>query len=965
MSDVVLDKKLFFKRAKSIFDAWDKPNADAEILKDLKCLAMMMGDASDEGSSYTKVAALQTFLLGYEFPSTLLLFTQSPRRITFVSSPSKAKILAQISTTDGIEIDILERAKGDAGSHVIPGAISALGGGKIGTLPKDKPTGKMADEFMKAISEGKPPIEAVDMAPAMSCVLAEKDGEEMKNMITSGKLTSTAMIHYFKPKMESIIDKGTKVPHSQLAVLVEEKIGSDDKEADKKLWSKNPSLGDVDFSSTEWVYPPIIQSGGRYDLKISAVSDDRVLSAGIIIASLGLRYKNYCTTMARTFLISPTKKQESYYAALLEARNEALNVIKDGAVAKDVYAHVHSFLEGKSATLGQAFQKNMGFATGIEFRDSHNMLSPKNGRTLKENMVFVVSIGVSDLSDSKSGDKTYSLLLTDTVKVGKEASTVLTDGCTKLKDVIMELDEEEEDAVVEAPKPKANGSSKQANGKGKEKSPLKTRGGTTVGRGVGATKTRGGQREQIEQTTAEKIRPNQERLHAERHNAGLKKWANGGKGGNDAEDKPVKRYESYRREEQLPRGVEDRRLYVDEQRQTVVLPIGGYAVPFHISTIKNVTKTEEAEHIVLRINFQSPGQIAGKKEDMPFEDADAHFVRSASFRSTDQRHMLKVLESITALKKAATKREAERKEMADVVEQEKLVEIKGRGPYTLKRVFPRPADGKKMDGSLEIHQNGVRFRPDGPSSKIDVLFSNVKHLFFQPSEKELIVLIHLHLISPIMLGKKKTYDVQFYREVTDMAFDETGGKRRRARYGDEDEIEQEQEDRKHRQLLDKEFSEFAHRIEVQAQAQQFELEVDMPFRDLGFSGVPHRSNVLLVPTTHCLVHLSETPFLVITLAEVEVVHLERVQFGLKNFDMVFVMNDFKKAPIHVNNIDVTHLDNVKEWLDSCDVPISEGPVNLAWNQIMKTVVDDPYAFYEEGGWGFLTGGGEVSSRRSL
>jgi len=39
--------------------------------------------------------------------------------------------------------------------------------------------------------------------------------------------------------------------------------------------------------------------------------------------------------------------------------------------------------------------------------------------------------------------------------------------------------------------------------------------------------------------------------------------------------------------------------------------------------------------------------------------------------------MIKVFESITALKKAATKREAEKKELADVVEQEKLIEMKG------------------------------------------------------------------------------------------------------------------------------------------------------------------------------------------------------------------------------------------------------------------------------------------------
>jgi nucleosome binding factor SPN SPT16 subunit len=157
--------------------------------------------------------------------------------------------------------------------------------------------------------------------------------------------------------------------------------------------------------------------------------------------------------------------------------------------------------------------------------------------------------------------------------------------------------------------------------------------------------------------------------------------------------------------------------------------------------------------------------------------------------------------------------------------------------------------------------------------------------------------------------------MQFYREVSDMSFDETGGKKRRARYGDEDEIEQEQEDRKRRAEIDKQFGDFARRIEQAAQNQQYELEIDMPFRELGFSGVPHRSNVLLLPTTNCLVHLSEFPFTVITLSEIEVVHLERVQFGLRNFDMVFVFNDFKKAPVAINSIPVAHLDNVKEWLE--------------------------------------------------
>jgi nucleosome binding factor SPN SPT16 subunit len=39
----------------------------------------------------------------------------------------------------------------------------------------------------------------------------------------------------------------------------------------------------------------------------------------------------------------------------------------------------------------------------------------------------------------------------------------------------------------------------------------------------------------------------------------------------------------------------------------------------------------------------------------------------------------------------------------------------------------------------------------------DILFSNVKHLFFQPCDHELLVILHIHLKAPIMIGKKKTY----------------------------------------------------------------------------------------------------------------------------------------------------------------------------------------------------------------
>lgn len=78
-----------------------------------------------------------------------------------------------------------------------------------------------------------------------------------------------------------------------------------------------------------------------------------------------------------------------------------------------------------------------------------------------------------------------------------------------------------------------------------------------------------------------------------------------------------------------------------------------------------------------------------------------------------------------------------------------------------------------------------------------------------------------------------------------------------------------------------------------------------------------------------------------------------LQFGLKNFDMVFVFKDFHRPPVHINTIPVESLEGVKDWLDSVNIPYSEGPLNLNWGTIMKTVIADPHQFFADGGWSFL------------
>jgi nucleosome binding factor SPN SPT16 subunit len=103
----------------------------------------------------------------------------------------------------------------------------------------------------------------------------------------------------------------------------------------------------------------------------------------------------------------------------------------------------------------------------------------------------------------------------------------------------------------------------------------------------------------------------------------------------------------------------------------------------------------------------------------PFEDPDATFIRSVTYRSTDGHRFDTISKQITDLKKEVNKREQQKKEMADVIEQDVLVEIKGRRAHKLPEVFVRPAlDGKRLPGEVEIHQNGLRYQSPMGSQKI-------------------------------------------------------------------------------------------------------------------------------------------------------------------------------------------------------------------------------------------------------
>ncbi|KAI8148314.1 FACT complex subunit-domain-containing protein [Fennellomyces sp. T-0311] len=933
MSFSEADAKRFHRRARFLFTQWKSPS-NANLFHDVDAILLLIGE-DDYENPYRKSVTAETWLLGVPMYQTLILLT--PDKTTFVCSGKKADMLEGLKKGDKqVTIDVLRRTKdAEENMALYKPLIEELSGKRVGVVEKDKFTGKNIDEWKKALESAGKSFESVDITAALSACLAVKDEDEVKTMRIASRLSVNVMKNYFIDEMSTIVDEERTVTHEKLSEQTEAIL--DDPKLVKKL--RLPPEAD-NKEDVDWCYSPIVQSGGEYDLKSSAMSNSSNLHSGVIMCSLGIRYKYYCSNIGRTFLIDPNKTQEKNYEFLLELQKKIMSTIKDGVKIRDVYQQAQEYIKAKRPDLEKNFTRSIGFGMGIEFREASYVLHAKNVRELRNGMVLNLSVGFADLENPKPADKRskmYSLLLIDTIRVTNDAPVVLTDGCSKnLNEVSYFF--------------KAEGSESDA----QEKRPIKPAKKDTPAKSA-ILRSKFRSEDQDEESREQRRKEHQKQLFAKKLAEGLAKFSDVSGNGQD-ENKPVfKKFESYRAESKLPQ-VKEQKIIVDKRNETIILPFYGMAVPFHITTLKNASKSDEGDFVMLRLNFITPGQAGGKKEDMPFHDANATFVRALTFRSADTHRMAQIFREITDLKKDAAKKEAQRKEMADVVEQDNLIIVKGRRPYRLPDVYVRPQlDGKRLPGELEIHTNGIRYQSIKSDQSFNVLFSNVKHLFFQPCDNELLVLIHIHFKNPVVIGKKKTKDIQFYREASDIQFDETGNKRRRHMYGDEDELESEQEERRRRANLNREFKTFAEKI---AEASDGRVEVDTPFRELGFTGVPFRSNVLLQPTTDCLVHLSDPPFLIVTISEIEIAHLERVQFGLKNFDMVFVFKDLHRAPIQINTIPMSQLDNVKDWLDSVEVAFTEGPVNLNWSMILKTVLNDPADFYRNGGWNFLGSGSD-------
>ena len=936
----------------------------------------------------------QILLFGYEFPDTICV--AAGNEMLVFASAKKLQYLqgaATLSEAPGapVRIRLLPREKGDdtvpanrAALDLLLAAIAAAGN-KVGTFARDPTDGPIAQAWRAELDRaGATPVDATRGAEGF---LAVKDATALEETRAAGKLACSTMKRVMVKVMEDTIDVGENTTNRKVAEKLKAIV--DERE---KLERNGVAIDTDNFDSA---LPAQVQSGGRYTIAIAdqqgpnaGSSDEHPFSYDVIVMSVGMRYKGMRSLCARTYMVDPTPGMKKIYDAIEGAHRHLISKLRPGAVIKDVCAEVRDALLQSGIPMTAKIGRNFGSGIGARLTDKFLTLNIKNEAVITEGMVFNVSVCLSDIpledrhpvaSAAVNKLQSYAVALCDTVIVTAGDPEVATSRAPRSsKDVSYEMagaddDDDEEDEEDEDEDEDGGGKKR----KDKKKDKKKDRGDGS-GRGAGFDPSAGRdsrgrsarlaeKQKEVDPDAARKLEERQVAIVEKMKEAALKKIkkAKGGDGADDsgAEDdiENAPDIVCYRSTADFPRGVRGNQIIVDKSRDCVLVPLLGTLVPFHISTIKSVVKSDEGAKSLLRINFYSAGAAVGKDAAPAIAKAvrdneNSVFVRTLNFMSRDHRNFTDVDLKIKAMLKAQRTQRKEEKETSGLVEQPRLILKKENvGKVVDIHMWPPYSGRGRTQGTLAAHANGLLFNSN-KGERLEIIYSNIKPAIFQPCEGEHVVLIHFHLKHSIMIGKKRYRDIQFYTEVIETS--QTLDNARRGNDYDQDELEEEERERKLRATLNKAYKHFVTKVEdaaaldPMAGSDQFRT-FEVPSRDLIFTGAWAKEMTTILLGATAIVSVVDKPPLVISVDDIELVHFERVVNGGKSFDMSIVfkagvadkgLDEF----VRISSIEMRHKSNICVWLtEVAEVIWTEGPESINWKLLIQEQVREPYFWLDE------------------
>ena len=884
----------------------------------------------DAESTQTKTSIFHDYIFNYDLTDTIIFF--SPKTIYFLVASKKKSLIESTKKPKEIvnvpQIKIILRTPSDDNTPKIKEIFENIKQEinkneiNIGYIKEEKGIGKAVEEFY-SVADNIEGIHLVDTPNLIDEIIQTKDKNEL-NLINISSRYSCYLLDHLNKEFENDVEEEKIIKHIKISEEVKKMY---EKENFKKKFKEKYSKYNINPQLLEVKYTPVIQSGGNYTLDCFKESDNNELSSDIIICKAFASYKDYNSQIIRTFMIDSNKAQQNQYKILLAAFDKMLILLKEGITKKstlgDIYKEIKEFIISRDENLTNCVPECLGYGLGLEKVNNNLRITADSKVIIQKGMVIFIHLSLQNL---EIDNKNYMMQIGDTICIDDKGELInFTERSAKsLNEIHYELKNNSED--------KDDNNSNINN--------------NDYGPNVRVTRHMD-KKIDDKLIDREKRKEHQIELLKEKNNdfkRRLEQGENFFKEETTIKRRDFSNLKCYDNIKQFPSDMKNGKIYLDQKHYTVFLPIFKNMVPFHIGLIKNTSKSEDSNYTILRINFVIP--ISGNELDS-IKSPNPVFIREISYKFKDANYVQNIMNKIKDMTKAYKAKEQEDKEREDIIEQEKIIVRKEKRIF-LSELGIKPPLSKKSQGTLEAHVNGFRFI-NNKNERVDIIYKNIKHAFLQTCENEMMAFFHFHLINPILVGKKKVSDIQFYREIGTQA-DDLNMKGRNADY---DEYEMEIKEQRRIDNMNKEFKKFAKNVE--------ELEYikfEMPIRELQFSGVPFKSNVTLYPTSNCIISLTESPFFVITLNEIEIMYFERVSQNLKNFDMAFVFKDFSRPIKKIYTIPMECLDMLKTWADDNNILYGEGQYNMNWSNVMNAIKEDPKNFVEEGCWNFLVDNAE-------
>lgn len=208
MSGVSIETDRFFERVKRLGEHMAAHKGDLYDGSESLCIPL---GSSDESVPYSKSASMHLYLLGYEFPNSLMLVKKG--HFYFMATPEKCEylkssILAKQDENPDTKVHLLERTK-DSGQnrelmHELLGAVRKNNGSKIASLFKTDYQGKFIPEWMEMVKGSG--LDMVEASPALSHLLSTKDESELVS--AHKRHGSSSLFSYSKSNLSDTLTHG-------------------------------------------------------------------------------------------------------------------------------------------------------------------------------------------------------------------------------------------------------------------------------------------------------------------------------------------------------------------------------------------------------------------------------------------------------------------------------------------------------------------------------------------------------------------------------------------------------------------------------------------------------------------------------------------------------------------------------------------------------------------------------------